>query len=184
MELKHLGESLKSLDRGSRTIDHILVHGMGVSDIKQTKHLPFGLGFYTDHRGKFVDLDGGSVLKIKLRNQKYKREGNSAPRTLNTGRSIFRKSTKAWRRTMYMQGLANLGENARTGPLKTRTQKSTTNWMETQQRPCWQRRSGCQNVENVDGLQKLTSLFIRSGIIGCSSAKLSEFPHTRKRSIK
>ena len=66
MEMKYPGESLKSLDRGSKTIDHILTNGLEVSDIKQAGQLPFGLGFCTDHRGNFSDLDGDRILKIKM----------------------------------------------------------------------------------------------------------------------
>ena len=66
MKMKHPGESLRSLDRGSKTIDHILTNGLDVSDIKQAGQLPFGLGFCMDHRGEFADLDGENILKIKM----------------------------------------------------------------------------------------------------------------------
>ena len=63
MECKHPGESLKLLDRGSKMIDHILVSGIDDEEITQAGQLPFGLGFHTDHMGRFVDMNGDRILK-------------------------------------------------------------------------------------------------------------------------
>ena len=58
MEAKHEGQSLRSVDRGSKTIDHILTHGVETDEIHKAGQLPSGLGFHTDHRGLFADVDG------------------------------------------------------------------------------------------------------------------------------
>ena len=62
MDTKHKGKSLKSLDQGSRTIDHILNHKVDEIEIRRAGQLSFRLGFYTNHRGDFADLDGDSIL--------------------------------------------------------------------------------------------------------------------------
>ena len=72
MEYKHPGESLKLLDRGSKTIDHVLVSGIVDNEIIQAGQLPFGLGFHTDHGGEFADMNGDSMLKIIMEEPKEK----------------------------------------------------------------------------------------------------------------
>ena len=70
MQCKHPGESLKSLDRGSKTIDHVLVSGIEDNKITQASQLPFGLGFHTYNRGEFADMNGESMLKIIMEEPK------------------------------------------------------------------------------------------------------------------
>ena len=45
MEAKHEGQSLRSVDRGSTTIDHILTYGVETDEIHKAGQFPFGLGF-------------------------------------------------------------------------------------------------------------------------------------------
>ena len=66
MEAKHEGQSLRSVDRGSTTIDHILTYGVETDEIHKAGQLPFGLGFHTDHRGVFVDVDGEQLLGLRM----------------------------------------------------------------------------------------------------------------------
>ena len=66
MESRHKGNSLRSVDRGSTTINHILAHGIASAYISQAGQLPFGLGFSTDHRGEFADFNGDSLLRIRM----------------------------------------------------------------------------------------------------------------------
>ena len=51
MEVRHEGQSLRSLNRGSVTIDHVLLGGVKSESLHKVGQLPFGLGFHTDHRG-------------------------------------------------------------------------------------------------------------------------------------
>ena len=64
MELKHPGESVRSTNRGSKTIDHILIKNIPSDQVKRSGQLPFELGFHTDHRGMFTDIDVHSILGI------------------------------------------------------------------------------------------------------------------------
>ena len=66
MEVKHENQSLRSLDRGSVTIDHILTFGVDPDLVHKAGQLPFGLGFHTDHRGLFADLDGEQLLSLQM----------------------------------------------------------------------------------------------------------------------
>ena len=66
MEVKHKGQSLRSLDQGSVTIDHILMHGVNPTHIHRAGKIPFGLGFHTDHRGLFTDIDGEQLLRLQM----------------------------------------------------------------------------------------------------------------------
>ena len=58
MEAKHAGDSVRLVDRGTKTIDHMLLQGIDNINIHRVGQLPFGLGFHTNHRGAFVDMDG------------------------------------------------------------------------------------------------------------------------------
>ena len=62
MEAKHAGTSLCLVDRGTKTIDHVLLRGIDTADIHRAGQLLFGLGFHTDHRGVFDDVDGYQIL--------------------------------------------------------------------------------------------------------------------------
>ena len=64
MEAKHREQSVNSVDRGTNTIDHILTQGVRSTDIHKAGQLPFGLGFHTDHRGVFADMDSDELLKL------------------------------------------------------------------------------------------------------------------------
>ena len=66
MESVHPGESLQSTNRGSKTIDQILAAGIERNNITQAGHLPFGLGFHTDHRGVFADMNGDNKDDIVI----------------------------------------------------------------------------------------------------------------------
>ena len=66
MESKHEGESVRSVDRGSQTIDHILLRSISAANVHKVGQLPFGLGFHTDHRGVFADLDGDQLMRISM----------------------------------------------------------------------------------------------------------------------
>ena len=88
MERKHPGESLKSLDRGSKTIDHILVTGVDGEDITQASQLPFGLSFHTDHRGEFVNMDGDSMLNIRTEEPEHQ-EGRQISSKNGKHRKIY-----------------------------------------------------------------------------------------------
>ena len=46
MEAKHAGTSLQLLDRGTKTIDHVLLWGIDTADIHRSGQLPFRLGFH------------------------------------------------------------------------------------------------------------------------------------------
>ena len=54
-------------------MDHILAAGIERNNITQAGHLPFGLGFHTDHRGVFADMNGDSLMRIVMEEPK-KRE--------------------------------------------------------------------------------------------------------------
>ena len=66
METKHAGASLQSLDHGTKTIDHVLTQGIDAVDIHRVGQLPFGLGFHTNHRGLFVNMDGDQLLGLRM----------------------------------------------------------------------------------------------------------------------
>ena len=64
MEAKHSGASVRLVDRGTKTIDHLLLRGINDIDIHRAGQLPFGLGFHTNHRGAFVDVDRDQILEL------------------------------------------------------------------------------------------------------------------------
>ena len=65
-EAKHAGTSLRSLDRGTKTIDHIFTQGVDAADIHRVGQLPFGLGFHSDHRGAFADMERDKLLVLRM----------------------------------------------------------------------------------------------------------------------
>ena len=66
MKVKHSGTSLRSLDNGTKNIDHILMQGVDDADIHRVGQLPFGLGFHSDHRGVFADVDVDQLLSLRM----------------------------------------------------------------------------------------------------------------------
>ena len=72
MEAKHAGASLRLVDRGTETIDHVLLQGIVDTKIHRAGQLPFG--FHTDHRGAFVDVDGDQILELCMQ-EPEQREG-------------------------------------------------------------------------------------------------------------
>ena len=73
MESVHPRDSLQSTNRSSKTIDHILAAGIERNNITQAGHLPFGLGFHTDHRGVFADMDGDNLMRIVMEEPKTRK---------------------------------------------------------------------------------------------------------------
>ena len=88
VELKHEQQSLRSLDRGSVTIDHILLCGIGSGQVSKAGQLPFGLGFHTDHRGLFADLDGDQLLRLRME-EPESREGRRLSSKNNKHRKTY-----------------------------------------------------------------------------------------------
>ena len=74
MEAKHAGTSLQLVDCGTKTIDHILLQGIDTAEIHSAGQLLFGLGFHTDHRGIFADVDGDQILGLSIQKPEQ-REG-------------------------------------------------------------------------------------------------------------
>ena len=66
MEAKHAGASIRSVDRGTKTIDHMLLRSIDDNNIHRAGQLPFGLGFHNDHRGAFVNVDGDQILELRM----------------------------------------------------------------------------------------------------------------------
>ena len=57
------------------TIDHILTFGVDPDLVHKAGQLPFGLGFHTDHRGLFADLDGDGVDELITGKRVYGHNG-------------------------------------------------------------------------------------------------------------
>ena len=74
METKHAGASLRSVERGTKTIYHVLLRGIDNTYIHRAGQLPFELGFHTDHRGVFADVDGDQILELCIQ-EPEQREG-------------------------------------------------------------------------------------------------------------
>ena len=66
MEDAYLEQSLRSLDRGSTNIDHILTSGIEYVQVHKVGKLPFGLGFSSDHRAMFADLKTDEILHLHM----------------------------------------------------------------------------------------------------------------------
>lgn len=88
MEVRHEGQSLRSLNRGSVTIDHVLLGGVNSESLHKVGQLPFGLGFHTDHRGVFADLDGDQLLRLKMEEPEH-REGRRLSSQNNKHREVY-----------------------------------------------------------------------------------------------
>ena len=43
-----------------------MLQGIDPADIHRAGQLPFGLGFHTNHRGLFVDVDGDQLLGLRM----------------------------------------------------------------------------------------------------------------------
>ena len=74
MEDAYPGQSLRSLDQGSKTIDHILTTGINCAQVRQVGNFPFGLGFSSDHRAVFADLKIEEILNLCMEEPAH-REG-------------------------------------------------------------------------------------------------------------
>lgn len=59
-------QSLRSTDRGTKTIDHILTQGISQTHVTRTGQLPFGLGFSSDHQALFADFKADEVLHLHM----------------------------------------------------------------------------------------------------------------------
>lgn len=70
LEDKYPEQTLRSVARGSKTIDHILTAGINNGSVGRAGQLPFGLGFSSDHRGMFADLDAGEILQLVMEEPK------------------------------------------------------------------------------------------------------------------
>ena len=64
MEAKNAGTILQSLDRGTKIIDHVLLRGIETANINRAGQFMFGLGFHTNHRGLFVEMDEDQLLGL------------------------------------------------------------------------------------------------------------------------
>ena len=63
MELKH-AQTLRSLDRGTKTIDHIITKDVKSDAVRKAGQLFFGLGFSSDHRIVYADLNANKLLRL------------------------------------------------------------------------------------------------------------------------
>ena len=74
MEDVYPGQSLRSLDWGSKTIDHILTSSINCAQVCQVGQLPFGLGFSSNHRAVFANLKTEEILNLCMEDPAH-REG-------------------------------------------------------------------------------------------------------------
>ena len=66
MEELHPGHCLCSMKNGTKTIDHVLTADIPPTHVLRAGPLPFNVGFCSDHRGQFVDLDSRHLLHIHM----------------------------------------------------------------------------------------------------------------------
>ena len=84
MEEAYPGKTLRSVDRGSHTIDHILTAGINQALIRKVGQLPFGIGFSSDHRAIFADFSTENILRLhvgKLEQQDSRRLSSKNKKT-------------------------------------------------------------------------------------------------------
>ena len=74
LEGAYLEQSLRSLGRGIKTIDHILTAGIGHEQVRKVGQLPFGLNFSSNHRAMFADLKADEILQLHME-EPVQREG-------------------------------------------------------------------------------------------------------------
>ena len=65
MEARHPGVSKNLAKEGSETIDHILIPRGTENTIVRCGQILFNLGFHTDHRVVFSDLNASTLLNMQ-----------------------------------------------------------------------------------------------------------------------
>ena len=60
----HGGSWLPSKNIGSKMIDHILTKNIDPQTFRRSGQLPHGLGFDSDHRAMFMDIDAETMLSL------------------------------------------------------------------------------------------------------------------------
>ena len=114
------GKVLRSVDRGSKTNDHILTSGVGEGSIKRVGQLPFGLGFDTDHRAVFADFCAKDLLRIHME-EPEKRESRRLSSANKKQRDKYIESLQAEIKNQNIfKQVGNLGKKSMQGELDRR----------------------------------------------------------------